>query len=362
MVFGRFVGSFTGELVGRAIANQRVLKRHRQELELQQRFAVHRAHPLTRLGIAGIISTRVHWAVDDVLQAVQAVGGLDWAFSDGVELPDGASGGVAVTRLRNRVLVIVVSLDGYSPTDVARADWVAWTVSSLDDHRLSVAAILCVVGAEPEVEPRDLPGPSGNPVAVLGPSWLLGVLRQRMGAPQAVEGDPPECLVKAMSVAGDRAIMRGELVCDLLRSLNPACWWIVECLFLDDGHVPPVGCVVAGMYGTFVLEFEVGDRTLVVDLARFNASRIRSYLPFPDVVPIVVSMAAEPGVDIRLTGGGAHEPLIVNPSDILRLVLNSRMPALKPPQIAQLIAPLHGWSRQVGPGTTHINLRWVRPC
>jgi hypothetical protein len=362
MAFGYFVASLTGELVGRAVAKQRILKHHKQELEFQRRAIARRAHPLTRLGIAGILSTRVEWAAKDVREVLLAVQEVDWALSEGIRLPNGASAGVAVARLRNRALVIELSLDGYAPGDVARADSAAWTVSALDGHRLSVAPILCVIGAQPEVEPRNLPGPSGNPVTVAGPSWLRGVLRQCVGAPRALPGAPPEGLIKAMAVANDGHVMRNGQYCDLLQALNPACWWIVERLFLDDGYEPPLGCVVVGVSGTYVLGYEAGDRAQAVDLARFNADRLRSYLPFPGVVPVVVSFTADPGTDIQLTGrNGVFDPLIINPSDTLRLVLNSRLPALLPAQIHQLIAPLPGWWRRAVPGTTRIEVGWEPP-
>jgi hypothetical protein len=217
-----------------------------------------------------------------------------------------------------------------------------------------------VCRADSSDEPREVPGPSGSPVTVAGLPWLDGCLRRRLGySPLATRA--PDEVRPLVEAAQWRTGEQSDLAGAALRWLPPQQWWIIQDLYLDDGHPSTVDLVVAGPSGVFAIDFSMTCDDESIARVSLHASRLRAYLPHVEVLPMIVSESAAATRSGPKDRAGYPIPC-VKPGQALAFIRNIRRRGPMPYEIATLNAPNPGWGRQVaiGPnGVPNTHYQWV---
>lgn len=357
-LMGAALGIATGAII------DTVQQRNVQQRVLQQQ--THWRSPLSRLGRCGIFSLRVTDAVGEVVSKIAEADTGEWSYANDVRC-DGSQAGVdqLVIYVDGRAAVIQAILHADYPAAVRLADLGVQAVSLAAGRRLPVSAYVCRVDAADE--PRTLPGPSGSEVTVTGLPWLSGLLRRRLVSdPDDADGvidhdgGAPSGLRLALVDASWRAKQKAMLVEQSLRALPAHLWWSAVNLYLDDQMTDSVDFVLAGPGGVFVIEFARTARMEDAFRAVRQSQRLRQYLPYSAIVPMVVceqvtNVADWPArVDVS-----AHPVPALQPDHMVDYLLRATARGIGPHELATLNAPWPGWYRQVwfGPGGSP-NLRY----
>jgi hypothetical protein len=324
---GRRLGIVAGEVLGGVLSSQLQRdERRRQEAHLRA--------PLTRLGVSGIVSVRERSALDEVIADLADAADPEWSWAREVSLlpmsPDRAE---AVVAAGQEVVVVEFAHGDDQPEAVAHADLLVDAVAEMVSEETTVNAVVCVV--DDSSEPRELPARSGLLVTVTGSAWLAGVVHQVLGS----DGWCDEELGRRLAAAQERFEMRTEVVSRLLTQLNPASWWIVENLGLDDGGGESIGTVVAGPTGVFAVEYAVDahDQADALTRAGHAAQRLSAYLPWQGAVPVVViSPGAQPL---------PAAPQVVPSTHLVDFVWHAGLRGIDARAVGWLNHPLPGWTR-----------------
>ncbi len=330
-----FLDGMISDLVGTAITTGIHNSRERAA-------TAHWYSPLSRLGRCGIFSLRAWEARDLVLRAVSDAGLDTCQVAYDLRLP-GTNIGQILAAGPQGVAVVESLIGDDHITAVRRAGDASLALSTLAGEDFPVYAFVC--RAELEEEPRQLPGPSGNPVTVTGLPWLSGLLRRQL-AYSTVDRPLPDRLDLPLVAAQWRADHQRLLASRAVRQLPPQWWWLIEDLYLDDRNPGTADLVVAGPGGVFVIDFSMtGDDDAVARVC-LQAGRLRGYLPHVDVLPMIVSES------VTTTRYGPNDPAgypvaWLNPSHALAFIEGTRRRGLATHEIGILNTPAPGWIRRV---------------
>ncbi|BCJ75260.1 hypothetical protein CS0771_48040 [Catellatospora sp. IY07-71] len=293
--------------------------------------------PLRRLGVCGLWSLRRSFGAERVAMALGEAALPGWTMVRSPIWHGVSSLGRFAYVGPDRAVLVESVLDEENSSAVARLDDAAGELAAvLGRSSATVGAVACVSG---DVEPRDLPGPSGRLVTVTGTTWLCGLLRSRyvVDGPERAVGPP------AIASDGPRRAAQRALYVELVDKLPG--WWTVPELVLDDGGGEPFDLVAVGCTGVLVVDVSQDLTDIrVARLARWTR-RLRTVLPVSDVIPVAISSG--PDVYGPQTDDAGYQIAWIDPDRLAAFAAGLSCRGVDVQQLALLNQPTPFWSRRV---------------
>lgn len=357
-----------GAIAGRLIANEIDKSR-------QRAATAHWHSPLSRLGRSGILSLRMNLAVDKVREAVEEAASPSWHTISGPRLTAGDTWQLVIVA-PGGAAVIEVDVEEDCAAPVRLADAGRRALADRVGPGRPVYPFVCLTNSTSE--PRRLPAPSGTAVAVAGLPWLAGLLRTQLGrgasrgtaapgssgqrrhfASGRFHGARATGLDPELAAAQWRADTVDSLASAVLRGFYPPGSWVIPNLLPDDRIPESIDLVMAGPTGVFVIAAAVTGDQRTVERVCLDAARLRGYLPYSDVIPMIVSESVtEPRFG---PADNAGYPIAwLHPEQAVAFLGSVRRRGLALPEIGVLNAPAPSWSRlvSVSSDAIHTTVRW----